>query len=263
MNKKILSLFCSGLMLFANAPCCAALEDVNQAQTKDFNKMNSSDSDNNVVGVDISTKKSDSDGENTEGVYISIDPITLKLNKELQPNGKFADGSSYTVDLTSGKLAIPLSLAYIDEQETEEMHIKFELIDDSSLISNMTDEEEKSKIIRLLKKLKGLKFQIESLDGNSTYLDCYINDCDKDSGRLEIPDSPDSSVGESKLQLQPMKNSEIDPTTGVGANTQKLNLTISTNSSATFSLTDLILILSELESKFYYRLQIQGAKVQS
>ena len=261
MKKKILSLFCSGLMLFANAPCCAALEDVNQAKTKDFNKMNSSDSDNNVVDVDISTEKSDSDGEYKEGVYIAIKSITLKLNKELQPNGKFADGSSYTVDLTSGKLAIPLSLAYIDEQETEEMHIKFELIDDSSLISNMTDEEEKSKIISLLKKLKGLKFQIESLDGNSTYLDCYINDCDKDSGRLEIPDSPDSSVGESKLQLQPMKNDDIGSETK--DKTQKLNLIISTNSSATSSLTDLILILSELESKFYYRLQIQGTKVQS
>lgn len=255
MNKKILSLFCSGLMLFANAPCCAAL-DASSPKLTDVKDMKDSD---NKPRVPVSLKKDNSSGEPQQGVHMTIEQITLKLNKTLNSHGTFVDGSSYTVDLTSGDLTIPLSLAYIDDQETTEIKINFDLIDDNSLINSITNEEKKSQIISSLKKLKGLRFQIESSDTSNTdeYLDCYINDCDN-NGNLDIRDTPNVSLDE--LSLQPMKSSDIDSTTGIGLDTQKLNLIISARSDATASLTDLILILSDLESTFDYRLQIQGAK---
>ena len=252
MNKKILSLFCSGLMLFSNAPCCA-MSNTSQPQLKDINDMtNPNDS---SIGIDLSILKSNSSGAPQQGVQIAIEQITLELTKELQPNGTFAKGSHYNA---GDELIIPVSLAYVDDQKTGNIKYKFRLIDDSSLISNINDKDQKNKAIEFLKKLKGLTFQLKPSNPNNTeeYLDCSILDYDTVNYKLNVAlDSND------ELNLQPMASDEIDSTTGIGPETQKLNLIISTDTRVTnASLTDLILILSDLESTFDYRLQIEGEK---
>ena len=246
MKKKILSIFCSGLMFFANAPCCAALGGA-EPQLEAFNDMNNL---NNPLNLELHLKK-DSSAENSikeSGLHMTIDPVNLTLYKKLQPDGSWTtpNSSSYSIGDT---LDVSLSLSYINEQD-EDITMEFAMPHIDLPSSLQSDDTKKNETIKSLEKLKGLRFKLR--DKSATYLKCEVNDVDKNDGRLTLK-TEDSN----DLTLYSSKPHSVSPD-----NTKTLILSISKDESTNqVSLEEAISILADLESRGYYRFQIQGIQV--
>jgi len=248
MKKKVLSIFCSGLMFFANAPCCAALGGA-EPQLEAFNDMNNL---NKPLNLELHLKK-DSSEENSikePGLHMTIDPVNLTLYKKLQPDGTWTtpNSSSYSIGDT---LEVSLSLSYINEQD-EDITMEFTMPNINLPLSLKSDETKKNEIIKSLEKLKGLRFKLR--DKSATYLKYEVDDVDKNSGQLTLKQQDDIDINELTLY-----SSKPD---SVSDNTKTLTLSISKDTSTNqVSLEEAISILVDLETQVYYRFQIQGTQV--
>jgi len=231
MEKKILSLFCSGLMFFANAPCCAAID------AKLENEVSVADliSGKSLLG-DISIQNDDT--EDGPKIRMSIAQKKLTLKKTTKDGG----GYEYT-GLSSNDLEIPITLSYIsnstDNSKDSEIKIQFDIVTPKIKTDNGED--------KYLNYLKGLNFELVDKEGIITYLEETLDSIDYENNKLVlIP----SELGKEFITLSSSENNK------------ELILHISKpkNDPNGISLAEAIWNLAYLESQWGYRFQIRGTK---